>query len=354
MPKKITNLTEAQIARFDEWSKKWIEIGLSTEPADFDKATKAALKAYDLINVDRPKVILKAESPLQATYIGALAWLFLREYKKHFDQLNIKDSVRASVRASVRDSVRASVRDSVRASVWASVRDSVGASVWDSVRDSKFKEAADGFNNYGIDQFWCSFNAYVSFFTDVCDLELKPEIKERFSVNQDIVKSCGWTWWHENILVISDRPLHINRDAEGRLHCENGASISCRDGWSLYHWHGVSIPKEWVTGKPPTAKEALTWENIEQRRAATEIVGWNNVLKELNAKIINKDDDPEVGTLLEAEIPDSGIERFLQVKCGTGRDFVLPVPPDMKTALEANLWTYGLDPDKSFLPEVRT
>jgi len=45
-----------------------------------------------------------------------------------------------------------------------------------------------------------------------------------------------------------------------------------------------------------------------------------NILAELKSKVIDKDDDPEIGTLLECEIPDSGKERFLQVQCGTKRD----------------------------------
>ena len=334
MVKKITELTDEQIAKSHEWARKWIDIGLSTEPVDFDAATEAALKAYKLCGLKKPMVVLHAQSPLQASYVGALAWLFLREYKKHFKELSVRDSVL--------DSVRASVLDSVRASVGASVRDSV------------LKEAIGGFNNYGIDQYWCSLNAWVTFFTEVCGLELTPEIKEKFEINQALVKSCGWTWWHENILVISDKPLHIKRDAEGRLHCNNGSSIEYRDGWALYHWHGIPIPIEWVTGKPPTAKEALTWQNVEQRRAAAEIVGWHNILSELNAKVIDKDIDPQVGTLLEADIPDSGKERFLQVLCGTKRTFCLPVPRDISTALAANLWTYNLNPDKIYLPEVRT
>jgi hypothetical protein len=56
---------------------------------------------------------------------------------------------------------------------------------------------------------------------------------------------------------------------------------------------------------------------------------------------------------LEATLPDSGKERFLQVRCGTGRDFCIPVPREMTTALQANAWTYGLDAI-NFKPEVRT
>jgi len=102
-------------------------------------------------------------------------------------------------------------------------------------------------------------------------------------------------------------------------------------------------------------EDSFTWSNIEQRRAACEIVGWSNILKQLDAKVIDADPDHEIGTLLEVNLPNSGKERFLKVRCGTGRDgIVLPVPKDMRTALQANAWSYGIDDLKSFKPEVRT
>lgn len=36
----ITTLTDAQMARMPEWVDKWVAIGLSTEPANFDEAEK--------------------------------------------------------------------------------------------------------------------------------------------------------------------------------------------------------------------------------------------------------------------------------------------------------------------------
>jgi hypothetical protein len=108
-----------------------------------------------------------------------------------------------------------------------------------------------------------------------------------------------------------------------------------------------------VEGKKPTPQAALQWPNVEQRRAACEILGWAQILSELDAKVINKDDDEHIGALLEVNLPDSGPERFLSVRCGTGRQFALPVPREIDTALAANAWTYGLD-RLSFKPEVRT
>ena len=45
--------------------------------------------------------------------------------------------------------------------------------------------------------------------------------------------------------------------------------------------------------------------------------------------------------------------RFLRVRCGTGRSFVLPVPREVHTARQANAWTYGLS-ESEYAPEVRT
>jgi hypothetical protein len=404
MAKRIDKLTDEQQSRFQAWSNRWIEIGLSTAPADFDAATEAALKAYKLCNLAKPTVILRMGSPYAATVGGAYAWLLLKEVFKQQVGQQVGQQVEQQVGQQVRQQVgqqvgqqvwqqvwqqveqqvRQQVRQQVEQQVWQQVWQQVGQQVeqqvgqqveqqvwqqveqqvwqqveqqvwqqvWQQVEQQSFKAAVDGFCNYGINSLWSSWGAYVSFFRDVCGWE--DPVLEKFEIDEALVKSCGWTWWHQNVLAISDRPSEIHRDVNGRLHGEKGPSISYRDGWSLYHWHGVSIPAEWVTGKAPTAQEALTWANIEQRRAACEIVGWNNILQQLDAKVINADEDEEIGTLLEVNLPDSGKERFLQVRCGTGRSFALPVPKEMRTAMQANAWSYGIDDLKLFKPEVRT
>ena len=183
----------------------------------------------------------------------------------------------------------------------------------------------------------------------------KDPILEEFSINEELVKTCGWTWWHENVLAISDRPEFIRRDTEGRLHCEDGPSMRYRDGWSLYNWHGVAVDGDWIEDRSAlTPKIALEQKNIEKRRAACEMLGWHNILRELGGHTINRDDDPEIGELVEVSLPDNGPQKFLRVLCATKREFAIPVPLEMKTALQANAWTYGIDEFKSFNPEVRT
>lgn len=318
--KKITSLTPEQSAQMKGWADKWIEIGLSTEPADFELAKDAAMRAYDLIGQARPRIVLTAASPYAATLAGAVAVARLSEGVE-ITEVPAEAEARAILKR---------------------------------VTAQHKSELKDVLYNSGISSLWAGFASFATFFRDVCGLD-DPVFLKNLKINEDLVRSCGWTWWHEDVVVIADRPKSIRRDDEGRLHCENGPSIEYRDGWALYNWHGVAIPRDWVTGKKPSAKEALTWENIEQRRCACEIIGWANIIKELKARVIDQDDDAEIGTLLEVNLPDSGKERFLQVQCGTGRTFAIPVPNSVKTALEANAWTYGLDTVlDQFKPEVRT
>jgi hypothetical protein len=170
----------------------------------------------------------------------------------------------------------------------------------------------------------------------------------------ELAKVCGWWIPLDGAVILTNLPTSIKKDDEGRLHCDNGPAISYDNSdFEVYIWHGVRIPPEWIRDKSLTAEQALKHPQIEQRRAACEILGWHNVLEQLNSIIIDDHDDEEIGTLIEVEIPDIGTERFLKVKCGTGRIFAIPVPPDIKTALEANAWTYGVAAN-DYIPEIRT
>ena len=169
----------------------------------------------------------------------------------------------------------------------------------------------------------------------------------------ELSRHCGWWAPYEHAAILQDRPCEIHFDDQRRLHNENGMAVKYRDGFGVHSWHGTRIPGEWLDKKTLTPKIALTHENVEQRRAACEILGWDTILDQLNAVSIDKNRDPQIGELVEVDIPDIGRERFLRVTCGTGRRFALPVPPHMTTALESNAWTYGLD-GIELQPEVRT
>jgi len=212
------------------------------------------------------------------------------------------------------------------------------------------KSRSDIFNEMCYGSMDISWLSLYKFFIEVVGLDLK-----KITGLLELTNHTGWYNAYEDVVVFQHRPEYIRFDEDNRLHCETGPAIRYRDGYSVYSWHGVRVPAEWIENKESlTAKIALTWENVEQRRCACEILGWVKVLSSLDYKVIDSDPDPMIGDLLEVDIPEIGRERFLQVVCGTGRTFALPVPPKMKTALDANAWTYGVEPDLLRELEVRT
>jgi hypothetical protein len=199
---------------------------------------------------------------------------------------------------------------------------------------------------------WAGYACYLAAMRDILKLDL-PEFVA-YQSWEDCAHHGGFRYMHEDFCMVSDFPEFLKVDDENLPHCEDGPSHVWRDGWSLYHWHGIAIPEEWIMDRSSiTPTVALTWPNIEQRRAACEIVGWHNILRMLNAVVLDTNANPQIGELVEVELPEIGKERFLRVMCGTGREFAIPVPKEMVTAHQANAWTWNLT-EEEYNPEVRT
>jgi len=148
--------------------------------------------------------------------------------------------------------------------------------------------------------------------------------------------------------------IHLNQS--GRLHCETGAAVEFRDGFGVYALHGVVVPREWIEQRDTIdPRLALTHPNVEQRRLLRELLGWKRVLDAVGSTVIDRDADPEIGTLLECELgDDDGTKaRFLLMRCGTGREFVERVSPECTTAIEAQNWRWQLKPG-TYTLEIRT
>lgn len=301
--------------------ERWTRIGLSTAPSNRPAAEECLVRAYAQAKL-KPPVFKWFGSPLSAALDMAVA--LLREHPT-LGPLHVGDSDDA-VKSHL-----AGEGDTARF-------------IKDSIQDSLSK------SGYGChDASWLAFHCFMR---EV--LGLRKETEPLVPL-MDLAEHTGWYIPYENICWMSERPCAINRDDEGRAHCATGPAIAYPDGWSVYLWHGIRVPEEWILHPADMDPvKVINWPNIEQRRAAMEIMGWERVLTGLDAKVINEDPDPQIGTLLEADLPDAPGSRFLRVKCGTGRDFVIPVPREMNTALEANAATYGLEPEALRNLEIRT
>ena len=315
----------------DEMREKWLRIGLSCEPCDFGAAKDAASRAYEQAGMSPPEIFLLADSPLSCAMMAAVL--------KHGDQ--VRDQVWDQVVDQVGDQVWDQVWDQVRTQVWDQVRTQVWDQVWDQVGDQVW------------DQIYVSHDSkWLGFFDCIGKLGHQDVIRPLQPL-MDLARFCGWWAPYKNVCILQHRHTEVHFDDRGLLHNANSPAIIYRDGFSVYAWHGVRIPGDWIEGNPPSAKDAITWKNVEQRRAACEIVGWDKILNEIGAELIDRDPNPYFGELLVADLPDHGPQKFLRAKCGTGRTVVILAHQDATTAREAGALSYGV-PVNEYNPTVRT
>lgn len=192
---------------------------------------------------------------------------------------------------------------------------------------------------------------------DFYEHEFGLEFSDQYKILKEICEHSGWSAPYEGVVICCERPVELKFNEKKQAHSENGPAILFRDGFGIYVWNGVKVPKEFYQEGWLTPEKAITWENLEQRRVACEMVGWYNVLKNLNTTVIDKDDDPTTGELVRVSLPvengETEDQNFLIVRCATERTFALEVPNNMKTALEANAWTWGLEANV-YKPEIQT
>jgi hypothetical protein len=164
----------------------------------------------------------------------------------------------------------------------------------------------------------------------------------------DLAENCGWWWPFEGAIIMTERPTRLTRDDRGRLHNESDMAIQYGDGWGVYAWHGVRVPEHIIT-KPEelTPEVALGESNQEIRRVMLERYGWERLLTDLNATLVQSDrfgklvQTEHLGRYLEGEDP---VARFVIVRDSSSeRSYCLRVPRDCETAHEGVARTFGLD-----------
>lgn len=204
---------------------------------------------------------------------------------------------------------------------------------------------------------WASADAYLTAIRDIIGLRL-PEHDNYYSWEQAAIHG-GFRVMHDEFCMVSDFPEVLRVDDNNQPHCEDGPSHRWRDGWSLYHWHGVRVPDHWIEDRANLdPAEVLAHENVEARAAGMEIVGWARALDLLDARVIDSDPDPDHGDLIELTLP--GLDepgRFLRAYCPRNGLIVEGVPrvsdidgKPIDTVKAAQAWSFGMSEDEFAYP----
>jgi len=248
---RLDKLTPDQEALLPVIRDEWLAVGLSTERADRARAEAGVRAAYAAAKLPPPAIVVWLESPLQGV-VGA-------EYLRLLlDRMAMGTG----------DQVRDQVWDQVGGQVEGQVRDQVGRAIW-------------GQHEAG----WLAYYAAIARFG-------LSDLTHPLDGITEVARSAGWWWSFRDAVLLTERPLRVQRDERNRLHAEDGPAIVYPDGWGVWSWHGVRVPREIIeTPADQVTAEGIAGEsNVEVRRVLVERIGAERYLALAKAKLVNRDD----------------------------------------------------------------
>jgi hypothetical protein len=182
---------------------------------------------------------------------------------------------------------------------------------------------------------------------------------QNWEVFQALVRHCGCifsfekashngasTIQYKKMVIICEHPIQISLDSKYHLHAEGKPAIQFADGYSLYSYHGITLPEKYGKLHPTRwqSKWLLEEDNAELRQVLIQGIGYGRICHELQAVEL---DNWQAYTLLKI---DSAVDvepvYLLKMICpSSGRIHILRVPPETTSAKEAIIWVnLGINP----------
>jgi hypothetical protein len=358
---EATPLTPQQTAALSRYGARWTAICRSTEPADRDAAEEGVQFAYRAAGLAPPVRIVWCESP-RALWQRARA-------ASQADGPNVKRAVVHRLRRQVAARVRGRLPprvltlvdsvldppDALAQSAAEMVIQGAGHEdepLWSLVRRSyplSWSTALDvvlgrqGFRYAAIGPHELSWLGTYEYLRET--LDLRDETAPLAGLWQ-MAKNAGWLQPYRATCWLAERPSLLRSDARDRLHDARGPALRYPDGWSVWAWKGVEVPR-WIIEQPDAISlEAIDAEaNVQVRRCMIEILTPARYVALGGAARIAED---ETGVLWRKIWFATDAWAAVEVvnatpeSDGTRRHFFLQVPAHMRTAREAVAWTYGL------------
>lgn len=141
---------------------------------------------------------------------------------------------------------------------------------------------------------WASFDCYLTAARDILGLRLPAH--EKYAAWEAAAINGGFRYMHDEFCMVCDFPEILRQDDQARPHCADGPSHRWRDGWSLYHIHGVRVTEQ-IVMQPQTItiQQIKAESNAEVRRVMIERYGEDRYI--IDAELRPVDHDEVYGTL---------------------------------------------------------
>ena len=274
---KITELTNEQELKFEEFVEKWSIIGLSTVEININNVLEAVPQYYKEGGLEPPEYIIFCDSIWEAIEIGCS--LMGDDKKSEKEKANY---------------------------IWSS---RVGMSLWVG-----WKARLDYMKYLGVDL-------------------------QEYEPTWALAKECCYLFPFEKMLLVVRKPNQIFLNQNGDLNHESEMAISWPDGFGMYCLNGVRMCGcEWFFDKTLSDKEKaekiFATENVEQRAEMLRVFGMSKIYETLShTKLSSREDGYEV---LAIDIGTGRKEEYLKmINPSTGEVHVEAVARETKTVEQA-------------------
>ena len=169
------------------------------------------------------------------------------------------------------------------------------------------------------------------------------------SESKRLIQDLGSSFWlrgsrllvlfDENVVYVSRRPVEVHLNDDGQLSNENGMACRFADDWGVWVINNVTLDEQIIMRPETQTVEQIRNENNEEvKRIRIERYGWRRYLEEINATLVDERRNDIEGTKEFLFQADDDMRALLCMCPSTGKEFVLEVPPEVKTCREAQSW----------------
>jgi hypothetical protein len=281
--KKIEKLAQEQEALIPLYREKWRSIALSTERIERQKAASAVKEAYALSSLHEPEIVF-FDSPYAALNSICIHQLEL-EGKQVLNQLvnslftqlldiQLDSQLHNELNSQLCSQLDSQLHNELNSQLCYELGRQMWLSSLGRIRIDQMTFIAP--------EVWACNICWVDFYISVLNF---THAHSKWSVIQSLVKNCGWIYPYEKIAIVCDRPCILCFDNQQRLHAEGKPAIQFADGYSIYAYHGVTLPEKYGTLHPNQwqAKWFLEEDNIELRQVLIQGIGYEQITQELGA-----------------------------------------------------------------------
>jgi uncharacterized protein YjbI with pentapeptide repeats len=393
-PRKAEELTDETKALVPVIREKWKALATKFGQSDRQQSANSIKAIYALLGKPEPEIIF-CDSPVVALrfFLSKLAanlelleeefgnslgkipkqklWKpLLRQMRKQLGQ-SLSKPLENKLGNEITQELKKHLRSQLSPHLWELVVSPLGEENWTKLGEGIWRKVSAFLDNCICPESLADIGALFDFQISVLNARGDTEHWKAF---ESIVSNCGWLFTFDKVCLACDIPFKINFDNEQRFHAEGEAAIKFADGYSLYYYHGVSLPEkygkvrpqhwqtEWYLEEPniqlrrilieviPSHKLQASWllheRNAELRRNLIQKIGYARVCQELQA--IELDTYFEYALLkIDADV-DAEPVYILKMTCpSTGSIHALRVPPNMPSAREAICWVnWGIAPEE--------